>query len=78
MAKISTYPISGNPTLSDKLIGTDPNDLNLTKNYPISEILSLPFPVVPVYANNAAALADGLVAGNIYRITGTDYLGVVH
>jgi hypothetical protein len=31
-----------------------------------------------VYANNAAALAAGLVAGNVYRITGTDYLGVVH
>lgn len=78
MAKISTYPISANPTLSDKLIGTDPNDLNLTKNYTIAEILSLPLPVVPVYANNAAALAGGLVAGNVYRITGTDYLGVVH
>ena len=78
MAKISTYPINATPTVSDKLIGTDPNDLNLTKNYTIAEILSLPFPVVPVYANNAAALAGGLVAGNIYRITGTDYLGVVH
>jgi hypothetical protein len=78
MAKISTYPISGTPTLSDKLIGSDPNDLELTKNYTISQILSLPFPVVPVYADNAAALSGGLVAGNIYRITGTDFLGVVH
>ena len=78
MGKISTYPISGDPTLGDKLIGTDPNDLNLTKNYYISQILSLPFPNVPVYADNAEALADGLVVGNIYRKTGTDLLAIVH
>ena len=78
MAKISSYPVDGTPDLADKLIGTDVNDSNITKNYTISDILSLPLPNVPVYADNAAALLGGLVTGNVYRITGTDYLGVVH
>jgi hypothetical protein len=33
---------------------------------------------VPVHADNAAALLAGLVAGQLYRATGTDYLCVVH
>lgn len=78
MAKISDYVVDGTPSLGDKLIGTDVNDSNITKNYTISDILSLPLPNVPQYPNNAAALLAGLVAGNVYRITGTDYLGIVH
>jgi hypothetical protein len=78
MGKISTYNIDANVTIADKLIGTDAENSNETKNYLIEDILSLPFPNVPVYANNAAALAGGLVAGNIYRITATDYVGIVH
>ena len=35
-------------------------------------------PGLPVYANNAAAIAGGLTtAGMVYRITGTDTVGVV-
>jgi len=41
MAKISTYAIDGTPSLNDKVIGTDVNDNNITKNYTISDILSL-------------------------------------
>jgi len=78
MGKISTYNIDANVTIADKLIGTDAENSNETKNYLIEDILSLPFPNVPVYANNAAALAGGLVAGNIYRITATNYVGIVH
>jgi hypothetical protein len=78
MAKINNYSTDGNVTIADKLIGTDAEDANATKNFLIADILSLPLPNVPVYANNAAALSGGLVAGNVYRITGTDYLGVVH
>lgn len=78
MAKISSYTTDASVSYSDKLIGTDAEDSNITKNYTIGSILSLPLPSVPVYADNAAALAGGLVAGNVYRITGTDYLGVVH
>jgi len=78
MAKISEYSVDGNPSLGDKLIGTDVNDSSITKNYTISSILSMPFPNVPEYADNAEALLNGLVVGNIYRITGSDILGIVH
>jgi len=78
MGTINSYATDNNVTYNDKLIGTDNEDQNKTKNFTVGDILSLPLPNVPVYANNAAALAAGLVAGNVYRITGTDYLGVVH
>ena len=77
MSTINSYPTDGNVTYSDKLIGTDANDSNATKNFTVGDILALPIPTVPVYANNTAAKAGGLVAGNIYRITGTDTAGVV-
>ena len=41
MAKISTYPVDSTPSLSDKLIGTDAEDSNNTKNYPLSAIAEL-------------------------------------
>lgn len=78
MGKISTYNTDVNVTIADKLIGSDAENSNETKNFLIGDILSLPFPNVPVYANNAAALLGGLVIGNIYRITGTDHVGIVH
>lgn len=36
------------------------------------------FNLVAQYPNNAAALVGGLLAGDIYRITGTDHVGIVH
>lgn len=41
MGKISTYAIDSTPQLNDKVIGTDVNDLNITKNYTIGDIISL-------------------------------------
>jgi hypothetical protein len=78
MSTINSYSIDNNVTYNDKLIGSDADDSSKTKNYTVGSILSLPLPSVPVHANNAAAIAAGLVFGNVYRITGTDYLGVVH
>lgn len=78
MANINSYATDNNVSYNDKLIGTDADDNNKTKNFTVGDILALPLPSVPVYADNAAAIAAGLVAGNVYRITGTDYLGVVH
>ena len=77
MGNINSYATDNSVSYNDKLIGTDAEDSNKTKNFTIGSILSMPLPSVPVYANNAAALAGGLVAGNIYRITGTDTAGVV-
>lgn len=78
MSTINSYPTDGNVTYSDKLIGTDANDSNKTKNFTVGDILALPIPTVPVYPNNAAAIAAGLAVGKIYRITGTGNAGVVH
>lgn len=78
MAKISSYPNDTTVSYDDKLIGTDAQDDNVTKNFTIGSILSMPLPNVPVYADNAAAIAGGLVAGNVYRITGGGQLGVVY
>jgi hypothetical protein len=78
MSTISSYPNDGNVTYSDKLIGTDANDSNKTKNFTVGDILALPIPTVPVHANNVAAKAAGLAVGKIYRITGTDNAGVVY
>lgn len=78
MGNINSYSTDNNVTYNDKLIGTDAEDQNKTKNFTVGDILSLPLPNVPVYADNAAAVAAGLVAGNVYRISGTDNLGVVH
>lgn len=77
MANISSYSTDNSVSYADKLIGTDAEDSNKTKNFTIGSILSMPLPSVPVYANNTAALAAGLVVGNVYRITGTGQLGVV-
>ena len=41
MGKISTYAIDGTPTITDKVIGTDVSDSNITKNYTIGDILGL-------------------------------------
>lgn len=41
MAKISTYLNDSTPSLSDKVIGTDVDNMNATKNFTISQILSL-------------------------------------
>ena len=39
--KISGYAIDSTPNLSDKLIGTDVDNMNATKNFTIGQILSL-------------------------------------
>lgn len=67
MAKISTYPISSTPTLSDKLLGTDPNDLNLTKNYTISEILALGGGSAPAYKVYTALVSQTTVTLSPYN-----------
>jgi hypothetical protein len=41
MARISTYPIISTPTLNDLLIGTDVDDLNITKNFSLGEVATL-------------------------------------
>lgn len=41
MARIATYSVDAQPTVNDKLIGTDVDNELITKNYKISDILAL-------------------------------------
>jgi hypothetical protein len=80
MAKIESYalrvaPVSG----ADKLIGTDSVNDNATKNFSVQEIFDFVVKngnLLQSYVNNAAALAGGLIAGNIYR-TSTGEIRIV-
>lgn len=76
MTKISTYPEPTPPSLDDLLIGTDTSDSDNTKNFKISDILSLLGGSLSTYADNAAALSGGLSVGSIYK-TSTGEVRVV-
>lgn len=41
MSRISIYAIDGTPTVNDKLIGTDVDNVDVTMNYTIGDIISL-------------------------------------
>jgi hypothetical protein len=43
MAKISTYPNDGNVTINDKLIGTDYENSNITKNFTVGSLAGFLF-----------------------------------
>ena len=70
MGKISTYTVLSTPTATDKLIGTDVTTNNETKNFTIDSLFTVVV-TLPVFANNVAALAGGLVIGRLYQtVTG--------
>jgi len=80
MAKISTYPLEGNPKLSDKLIGTSVglnqigNLENPTYNFSLQQLLDLFSPLLPgntlqgVLDNNNAATQDINLNGTIFTV----------
>jgi hypothetical protein len=86
--KINSYTIAALPKLDDRLIGTSVNGTPAdgTYNFTPQELLELyeanfnapdiTITNTPVYADNATALAGGLVAGQIYRTA--DFLKIVH
>lgn len=80
MAKISTYPGPSSPSLSDMLIGTDVNDMLMTKNFTISDIISVAGSSTYVpYTGATTQLNLGphdLIAANIVRAGGlsTEFL----
>ena len=81
MTKISEYPVIATPELDDLLIGTDANNSDITKNFSLESLKSLiltspSMSEVLEYVDNADAIANGLVSGDIYR-TG-DLLKIVH
>ena len=66
MGKISTYSVLSTPIATDKLIGTDVTTNNETKNFTIDSLFTV-IVTLPVFANNVAALAGGLVIGRLYK-----------
>lgn len=86
--KINSYTIIALPKLDDRLVGTsvDGTPPNTTYNFTPAELLALfqknfnastiVIANVPIYADNAAAVAGGLAIGKLYR-TG-DVLKIVH
>jgi len=88
MGKINSYPINALPQLDDKLVGTrvGGTPIDATYNFTPAELLQLfqqnfnaaaiVIADVPVYADNAEAVAAGLAVGKLYR-TG-DNLKIVH
>jgi hypothetical protein len=76
MAKISSYPAISVPALDDVLIGTDIGSNNATKNFKLSDVISLIGSTLMTYANNAAALSGGLTVGALYK-TATGEVRVV-
>ena len=80
MAKISTYPFPSSPTLSDKLIGTDLNDMLMTKNFTISDIISVAGSSTYVPYTGATANVDlgsyGITAQTLIKAGGlpTEFL----
>lgn len=70
MGKISTYSVLSTPIATDKLIGTDVTTNNETKNFTIDSLFTVVL-TLPVFTNNVAALAGGLVIGRFYQtVTG--------
>jgi hypothetical protein len=67
MAKISSYPAISVPSLDDILIGTDIANNNATKNFKLSDVISLIGSSLSTYANNSAALSGGLTVGSLYK-----------
>ena len=80
MAKISTYPGPSSPSLSDMLIGTDVNDMLMTKNFTISDILSIPGSSTYVPYTGATTNVDlggyGITAQTLIKAAGlpTEFL----
>jgi hypothetical protein len=88
MGKINSYDIIDTLKLSDKLIGTsvDGTPENATYNFTLAELLAffeqnfnapaIIIDSVPEYLDNATALANGLIIGQLYR--NGDVLNIVH
>jgi len=71
MGKIVNYPVNSMPSLSDRLIGTDVDSNNETKNFLISDVLSLVGGVLG-YVPYTGAIAD--VNLGVYKITADKFI----
>ena len=74
MAIISSYPLAA-PSVDDYVVGTklqtDGVNINPTKNFTIRQVVEVGVASIPKAIDNADALAQGLVAGQLYQTDGT-------
>ncbi len=74
MAIISSYPLA-TPSVDDYVVGTklqtDGVNINPTKNFTIRQVVEVGVAGIPKAIDNADALAQGLVAGQLYQTDGT-------
>ena len=64
MAKISTYPVDGLISTDDIIIGSDAENVNLTKNFTVGGILSLA-DLQWVLNNGNTATSNMVLVGNV-------------
>lgn len=80
MAKITTYPQANTLTGGDKLIGTQVNDENNTKNFTLDQLSNFiigQLGNLPHYSSDAYAISGGLAVGAAYYNTTIGALTVV-
>ena len=73
MARISTYALDASISTDDKLVGTDAEDSNITKNYQIGAFMAFITSNLNLdaFADDAAAGVGGIVSGKLYKTSGT-------
>jgi hypothetical protein len=76
MARISTYTLDTTISNSDKLVGTDAENSENTKNYKVQDLIAFTAKNMPLPAfDNDAAAGTGVSAiatGTLYKTTGND------
>jgi len=72
MARITTYALDTTISSLDKLVGTDADDSNLTKNYQINTLISFIAANLNLQAfdDDAAAGVGAIASGALYKTTG--------
>ena len=71
MARITTYALDTTISSLDKLVGTDADDSNLTKNYQINTLISFIAANLNLQAfDDDAAAGASIASGALYKTTG--------
>jgi|TARA_R100001163_G_C5038182_1_gene176933 hypothetical protein len=73
MAIITQYPLV-TPAKGDYIVGsqlsTTGKQVNPTKNFTVANVVKIGLNTIPAYDDNAAAIAGGLAAGDLFQTTG--------
>jgi len=74
MTKIKNYVVNSTPHLNDKLIGTDVNSSNFTKNFRLGDIVSLVAEQMGIVTTNQLVSGSAVwLEGLIYEVSDLAY-----